>query len=317
MAERADVGPLGAHHAQGKFVRCGLLQQLQLVNGDGARLALHGLALPREIIELLPVDLERGVHRRELQKLAGKVLQRRAHLVRADGDRMRFQHRAGRILRVGDRAELQNGAVFLSPVFGKLHRLGRAAHKHGQDAGRHGVERSRVTDALFAQDAAQLGAHVHARPACRLVDNDDAVRHRLRLLCAKHSARLRRSSVSPQGGTLPQAEFTSAEDLKIRGAPRAVIDRVGRHTSMLVQPVGLSMMRMPSGIDCASFAPSIRRVCAVQAFRRKAELLFTPPPQPARRRGSPPSRRQGSRGTRSRRPRGVRRRRARRRPSSR
>ena len=36
---------------------------------------------------------------------------------------------------------------------------------------------------------------------------------------APNSARLRRSSVSPQGGTLPQAEFTSAEDLKIRGAP--------------------------------------------------------------------------------------------------
>ena len=98
---------------------------------------------------------------------------------------------------------------------------------------------------------------------------------------------------------------------------RAVVDRVGRHTSMLVQPVGLSMIRMPSGIGCASFAPSIRRVCAVQAFRRKAELLFTPPPQPARRRGLPPSRRQGSRGTRSPRPRGARRRRARRRPSSR
>ena len=63
-------------------------------------------------------------------------------------------------------------------------------------------------------------AHVHARPACRLVDNDDAVRHRLRLLCARHSARLRRSSVSPQGGTLPQAEFISAEDEKSEGSPR-------------------------------------------------------------------------------------------------
>ena len=56
----------------------------------------------------------------------------------------------------------------------------------------------------------------------------------------------------------------------------------GRHTSMLVQPVGLSMIRMPSGIGCASFAPSIRRVCAVQAFRRKAE--------PCRRRNSFPPR---------------------------
>ena len=62
----------------------------------------------------------------------------------------------------------------------------------------------------------------------------------------------------------------------------AVIDRVGRHTSMLVQPVGLSMMRMPSGIDHASFASGIRRVCAVQAFRRKAE--------PCRRRNSLPPR---------------------------
>ena len=105
--------------------------------------------------------------------------------------------------------------------------------------------------------------------------------------------------------------------MKNQRGPRAVVDRVGRRTSMLVQPVGLSIMMMPSGIGCASFAPSIRRVCAVQAFRRKAELLFTPPPQPARRRGSPPSRRQGSRGTRSRRPRGARRRRGRRRPSSR
>ena len=60
-----------------------------------------------------------------------------------------------------------------------------------------------------------------------------------------------------------------------------------------------------------------RELGMAMSLRYTPELLFTPPPQPARRRGLPPSRRQGSRGTRSRRPRGVRRRRGRRRPSSR
>ena len=57
----------------------------------------------------------------------------------------------------------------------------------------------------------------------------------------------------------------------------AVIDRVGRHTSMLVQPAGLSMIRMPSGIGCASFAPNsapLRRLCQKSSFSPHSGQYF-------------------------------------------
>ena len=59
-----------------------------------------------EVVELLAVYLDGRVHRRDLLDLAEKARQRRAHLVLRDGHGTLFECFAGRILRVGHKAEL-------------------------------------------------------------------------------------------------------------------------------------------------------------------------------------------------------------------
>ena len=105
MAERAHIRPLGAAHAQ-KILRAAALLQLQLVNGDAAGPACDLLALAGQLVELLAVYLDGRVHRRDLLDLAEKAPQRRAHLVLRDGHGALFERFAGRILRVGHKAEL-------------------------------------------------------------------------------------------------------------------------------------------------------------------------------------------------------------------
>ena len=178
MAERADIGPLGADDAQRIFVRRQTPGQLQLVDRDRSRLSLHLTAPAGDLVELLPADLDGGVHRRDLRKLSREAGQNRAYLVLADGDRGPLQHRAGRVLRIGGHAELQNRPVFFPAALGEGHRLGRLTDEHREHPCRHRVERAGVTDTLFPENTAQLGAHVHARPALRLVDNDHAIRHK-------------------------------------------------------------------------------------------------------------------------------------------
>ena len=83
-----------------------ILCERKVEDRDLARLARDLLALAGKVVELLAVDLDGRVHRRDLLDLAEKARQRRAHLVLRDGHGALFERFAGRILRVGHKAEL-------------------------------------------------------------------------------------------------------------------------------------------------------------------------------------------------------------------
>ena len=80
VAERADVRTLRAADAQ-HMVRAAPLQIVDGVHRDGARRALHLAAAAGDVIELLPVNFDGAVHRRELGKLAGKARQCRTDVL--------------------------------------------------------------------------------------------------------------------------------------------------------------------------------------------------------------------------------------------
>ena len=110
-----------------------------LKNGDIAGLPLYLLALSGQIIELLAVDLDGGIHGRDLRDRAGEAgedgFQRRP--VHSDG--MGLQRFPGRILGVGDQPQPQTGNILLFAVFREFYGTGSLSHKHRQNAGGHRV----------------------------------------------------------------------------------------------------------------------------------------------------------------------------------
>ena len=106
VAQRADVSALRAHDAQGVLPVPKILCERKVEDRDLARLARDLTTLAGEVVELLAVYLDGRIHRRDLLDLAEKARQRRAHLVLRDGHGALFERFAGRILRVGHKAEL-------------------------------------------------------------------------------------------------------------------------------------------------------------------------------------------------------------------
>ena len=152
-------------------------QQVQGEDRDGPRGAFHRLPLPGQGVELLAVDLDRGIHRRDLRDLSAELVQSRLKLHLCYVNRTFFQRPARGVLGIGDETEAQAGLVDLVGVFKEGHGPGRPPDEDRQNAGCHRVQGAAVTHALFVEDAAQLGGNVLGGPACGLVYNQDSVWH--------------------------------------------------------------------------------------------------------------------------------------------
>ena len=113
--------------------------------------------------------------------LALAILMLGSMIVGCGGDGALVQRFAAGVLRVGHKAQLQAGDIFLAAAFGKADGAGGLSHKHGQHTGGHGVESAGVADLLGFQNAAQLGADIHGSPALGLVDDDNTVCHFMHL----------------------------------------------------------------------------------------------------------------------------------------
>ena len=177
MAQGADVGTLGAPDAQSVVPGAGLVQQLQLINGDGPGRALDLPAPAGDLVELLAADLHGGIHGGHLLYLAGEPGQQVQQVLPAGEHRVGVQGLAGDVLGVGGAAQPQPGDILLLPVLGEGHRPGGLSHKHRQDAGGHGIQGPGMAHLLGFQNAPQLRADIHRCPAGGLVDDDDSVCH--------------------------------------------------------------------------------------------------------------------------------------------
>ena len=145
------------------------------MDGNGAGLPLHLPALPGQVAELLPVDLQGGVHGRHLPNLSPEPRQRLVHLLRGCGHRAAGEHRAGDILGVGGNAQQQLRFVGFFRVLKEFHAPGGAANEHRQHAGGHGIQGAAVADAAGTEHPPQPRRDVLARPPGGLVYNYNSV----------------------------------------------------------------------------------------------------------------------------------------------
>ena len=104
MAEGTDIGALGADAADQVIRFIHLLQRLQLVDGDRAGLTLHGLSLAGQVVELLTVDFNGGVHGRDLLDIPQESRHGLLHIGGGNRYRVGLQGLAAGILGVGDKA---------------------------------------------------------------------------------------------------------------------------------------------------------------------------------------------------------------------
>ena len=105
----------------------------------------------RELVQPATADLQRRHHRRDLLEVADEA-QRIAATTSASGHRHRppLEHRARRVERVGGDAERDGAPVGLGRLLQEPQQPGDATEPDEQHAGRVGVERARVADALLA-----------------------------------------------------------------------------------------------------------------------------------------------------------------------
>ena len=120
------------------------------MEGDVPGGPLHLSALSGQLIELLSLDLDGGVHGGNLLNVPPEGLQSGLQRLQSDVHWVGLQHRAGGVLGVGDLAQAQAGQVLLFTLAGKLYRPGGPAHKHREHPGGHGVQGARVADASLA-----------------------------------------------------------------------------------------------------------------------------------------------------------------------
>ena len=147
------------------------------MDGHGPGGPLHLSPLPGQLIELLAVDLNGGIHGGHLENVPGELGQHRLHLLGRYLHRVLLQSVAAGVLGVGDDPQLQPCHILLVPPLGKFHRPGGPAHKHGEDSGGHGVQGPGVSNPPLSQHPPQLGAHIHGCPVLGLVNDDNSVGH--------------------------------------------------------------------------------------------------------------------------------------------
>ena len=175
LGQHTDVGALGAGHPDRVLILCGAAEVFNVIDRDGARRALNGLALAGSLVQRLAVDLDRTVHRRQLHPVTTELRQHGAQLLHADRDRGCFQRFAGNIAGIGAQSQAQR--CFVGFIMVKLAVGGRSrlADKRREHTGGHRVQCARVSQLACAQCAAQLGQHIKAGPASGLIHGQNAV----------------------------------------------------------------------------------------------------------------------------------------------
>ena len=113
-----------------------------------ARRNLDGLALARQIVGALAVDLDRREARRHLLDRAGEARQQRRDRGRGRAGFARVRHAAFGIVGVALLAPAHGEDVDLAPVHHERHGLGRFAERDRQAAGGERIERAGVAGAL-------------------------------------------------------------------------------------------------------------------------------------------------------------------------
>ena len=177
MAKRSDVRSAPAADLQREAAVRVFVQHLDGVHLRRPRLNLHVDPLPRQIAELLPVPLERRIHRRNLRNFTDKPRQNRFQLRPCRMRALARDNRPVRVLRIGRIAgfELRNVCLFLFDQIIKQPR--RAPDHQRQHAGGLRVKCSRVADLHAPAQLAPNANHHVARGHSRRLEHTEKPVH--------------------------------------------------------------------------------------------------------------------------------------------
>ena len=177
VAQRADIRPPAAVHVDQEAIFARLRDVIDGVDAHRARGNGHVLPRPRRLIQLAPVHLDGGVHRRHLLDVAYELRQHGEELRLAHA-RPALDHRARRVLRVRRRAHAHLRAVGLFLVADVVEQPRGRADADGQHARRLGVERAHVAHLrALGQSLAHHHHRVRGRHARGLEQIQKSVRH--------------------------------------------------------------------------------------------------------------------------------------------
>ena len=148
--------------------------QLGAHDQGGARLALDLLPAPGQVVEMLALVANRGVHRRDLGDLADELAERGPHLlsVQPSGVAARDDGALG-VEGLGALAEPDGAAVGLGLAVEVVDEPGGASQADGEQALGHGVEGAGVADPPLTVDPADLPDAVEGGLPHLLVEGQD------------------------------------------------------------------------------------------------------------------------------------------------
>ena len=177
VREATDVRPFAAQNAKLDLTALAP-QDFERTDLDEARLSLDLDPLARELVQALPLLLDRRNHGRNLLDASDEAAGQVPHRIRVDrADRFLIDHLSRSVPRVGRDAEAHDDDA----SFGEIHQVGEhlgsppdTAEEH---AGREGIETPGVSHLLDAEDAPKAVHGVVAGPILFLVDRKNEAVH--------------------------------------------------------------------------------------------------------------------------------------------
>ena len=147
----------------------------QFVHANVTRDPRDGLPRARQFIQFATVDLDRRHHRRDLCNVADEGAGRTFDLLLGERHLGALEDRPRRIQRVGCHAEHDTRPIGLSRVLQVPQQPRRASQTDEQNAGRVGIERSRVADAALPVELAHPGDDVVRGVCGRFVYDNESI----------------------------------------------------------------------------------------------------------------------------------------------
>ncbi|MNQ86519.1 hypothetical protein D3C85_1017160 [compost metagenome] len=171
--QRADVGTFGAAYGQ-TCTSWLTVKQLQPVNSNRTRFALHYFTCTGQLVKRLPVPLEGRVHRRYLTDFPTKTWQDGFNVSATNGHFALEQNLTFGIGRSCGHTQLHDGFVALVGIEQVLRELGGLTEAQRQDAGRQWIEAAGVTGLFGIEQPAYLLQGGIGGKTQWLVEQDDA-----------------------------------------------------------------------------------------------------------------------------------------------
>ena len=176
MAERPDIGALRAGYTDNRSRQIAG-EQMDFIEMNRPGLSLHRLSLSGKLVQLPPINLQSGVHRRNLHLCALKGFEAILQILLIAGHRMLGQYLSADILRVGVLSKQKHCLICLRLIGQKLHEASGLSHTDRKDAFSVRIQRTRMTDLPLMQDASELRDNIEGGIALLLVYVNDSVFH--------------------------------------------------------------------------------------------------------------------------------------------